>query len=106
MQAEIEKIEEVIKARNAYFNKLEENPLKYLKDYTVEKIQPNEMKVGDLMYQEGCIYKITEIKVFDKDHPRSDYDLPVYVTVGTYVGGSISIYKLFSQQVLNGCAHA
>ena len=63
------KVEEIKAARNAYFADLEEKPLTYLKDYTVEKIQPSEMKVGDLMHQEGCIYKITKIKVFEDDDP-------------------------------------
>ena len=94
------KVEEIKAARNAYFADLEEKPLTYLKDYTVDKIQPSEMKVGDLMYQEGCIYKITEIKVFEKDDPR----YPVYVAVGSYVGGSLSMYKCFLQEAANGYA--
>ena len=94
------KVEEIKAARNAYFADLEEKPLTYLKDYTVEKIQPSEMKVGDLMHQEGCIYKITKIKVFEEDDPR----YPVYVAVGSYVGGSLSIYKLCLEEAANGYA--
>ena len=93
-------VEQINAARNAYFDGLEEKPLTYLEDYTVDKIQPSEMKVGDLMYQEGCIYKITEIKVFEKDDPR----YPVYVAVGSYVGGSLSMYKCFLQESANGYA--
>ena len=93
-------VEQINAARNAYFDGLEEKPLTYLKDYTVEKIEPSEMRIGDLMHQEGCIYKITEIKVFEKDDPR----YPVYVAVGSYVGGSLSMYKCFLQEAANGYA--
>lgn len=93
-------VEKIKAETKAYYDGLEENPLSYPKDYSVERIMPNEMKVGDLMHQEGCIYKITEIKTFNEDHPR----YPTYVAKGTYVGGSLSIYKLFAERVANGYA--
>ena len=88
--------------RIAYFENLKEVPMDYLVDYEVEKIHPSEMKVGDLMHQEGNIFKITEIKVFTRDDPK----YPVYQAIGTYVGGSLSIYKTFTQIVCNGCARS
>lgn len=92
--------EKIIADRIAYFENLKEVPMDYTVDYEVEKIEPSEMKVGDLMEQYGNIFKITEIKVFEKDDPR----YPVYQAIGTYIGGSLSIYKTFTQIVANGCA--
>ncbi len=87
-------------ARIAYFNGLQENPLTH-EDYTTESIAPKDMKIGDYMTQHGCVYKITEIKVFDE---KNDPDYPVYVAIGTYIGGDLGMYKWFLQVTQNGCA--
>jgi len=65
-----------------------------------ETIQPNEMEIGDHMLQHGCVYKIDEIRIFQH---RGD-DIPVYVALGTYVSGSIQMYKMFLASTQNGCA--
>jgi len=88
-------------ARVAYFDGLQENPLTY-DDYTTEAIAPSAMKIGDHMMQWGCVYEVTEIKVFEKDDP----DYPVYVAIGTYVGGDLGIYKYFLQDAQNGCTRS
>jgi hypothetical protein len=85
--------------RIAYFDGLQENPLTR-DDYTTESIMPADMKIGDHMMQWGCVYEVTEIKVFKKDDP----DYPVYVAIGTYIGGDLSMYKYFLQDAQNGCA--
>ena len=104
-------------ARVAYFENLKENPLligwkdnaigddpammQWVNDclYTEESVDPEELKVGDWMKCYGYIYEITEIRVFDEKD-----DIPVYVTIGTYVGGDLDMYKYFLQNAQNGCA--
>lgn len=92
--------QETIKAARerttAYLASLSEN------DFvgSTETIQPNEMKIGDDMMQHGCVYKIDEIQIFQH---RGD-DIPVYVALGTYVSGSIQMYKMFLASTQNGCA--
>ena len=88
-------------ARVAYFDGLQENPLTY-DDYTSEAIAPSAIKIGDHLLQHGCVYEVTEIKVFVRDEPL----YPVYVTIGTYVGGDLGIYKWFLQDAQNGCARS
>jgi len=88
-------------ARVAYFDGLQENPLTY-DDYTTEAIAPSAMKIGDYMMQWGCVYEVTEIKVFVKDDPL----YPVYVAIGTYVGGDLAIYKYFLHDAQNGCTRS
>ena len=88
-------------ARVAYFDGLQENPLTY-DDYITEAIAPSTMKIGDHMMQWGCVYEVAEIKVFVKDDPL----YPVYVAIGTYVGGDLGIYKYFLQDAQNGCTRS
>ena len=70
-------------------------------EYTEETIQPEEMKIGDCMKSHhGFIYKITEI-ICDT-HLNST--TPVYVAIGTYVGGDLEMYEAFLHDNQNGCA--
>ena len=86
--------------RIAYFDGLQENPLTR-DDYTTESIMPEAMKIGDYMIQHRCVYEITEIKIFEE---KKDPDYPVYVSIGTYIGGDLGMYKYFLQNAQNGCA--
>ena len=86
--------------RIAYFDGLQENPLTR-DDYTTESIMPAAMKIGDHMIQHGCVYEITEIKIFEE---KKDPDYPCYVSIGTYIGGDLGMYKYFLQNAQNGCA--
>ena len=85
--------------RAAYFNGLEEKEVEYGTDYIYELINPSEIRIGDCMMQEGCIFEVTQVEVFEQKD-----DIPCYVVTGLYVAGSLSMYKWFLRDMQNGCA--
>ncbi len=78
----------------AYLNALVEKP-DNTKRQDFERIHPSEMKVGDHMGHEGFIYEVNEIRVTQDG---------VYCVHGTYVCGSLGMYKGFLGTAQNGCA--
>ena len=94
-----ETIDKTVADRNAYFDGLQELPLE-MNDLDVEKIAPEDMKVGDHMLYHGFVYEITEIHVRQWE---SD-DIPVYIAEGLYVSGDMSMYKYFLMEKQNGYA--
>lgn len=94
-----ETIDKTVADRNAYFDGLQELPLE-MNDLDVEKIAPEDMKVGDHMLYHGFVYEITDIHVRQWE---SD-DIPVYIAEGLYVSGDMSMYKYFLMEKQNGYA--
>jgi len=94
-----ETIDKTVADRNAYFDGLQELPIERDK-FDVEKIAPEDMKVGDHMLYHGFVYEITDIHVRQWE---SD-DIPVFIAEGLYVSGDMSMYKYFLMEKQNGYA--
>jgi hypothetical protein len=95
--------QETIKATNekriAYFADLKEKPLNRNKIKAI-KIQPEDIKIGDMIANHGCIFQVTEIK-------QREYCpdvLNAFVISGLYVCGDLEMYKWFLKSCQNGCA--
>lgn len=100
--------QETIKATKeftaAYISSLVEKPDNVrLGDY--ESIHPSEIKLGDHMVHHNFVYEVNEIKVSQPNNlfGREDNG-PVYCVSGTYVSGSLEMYKYFLGDAENGCA--
>ena len=100
--------QETIKATKAYtaayISGLVEKPRDFMLD-DFESIHPSEMKIGDHMGTHNFAYEIDEIKVSQPNNlfGREDNG-PVYCVSGTYVSGSLEMYKYFLGDAENGCA--
>tara|TARA_R110000772_G_scaffold99503_3_gene199395 strand:- start:126 stop:503 length:378 start_codon:yes stop_codon:yes gene_type:complete len=94
-----ETIDKTVADRNAYFDGLQELPIEQDK-FDVEKIAPEDMRVGDHMLYHGFVYEITEVHVYQYERDV----IPVYVAEGLYVSGDMSMYKYFLMEKQNGYA--